>query len=239
MFRYLAWFIVLYIVFGVNSLYASFTPDTGSMPVSGANNWHTSTTSYSSSIQFAGVRNIRTTATSPRLLYVNNTSNSITFQASVRKGYNGSIEMVLVGGSSTITIPAYSSVLSDVLSFNVTAGDFIYDRSFFSLSSATNISSQTIYSNYNPQSISVSGSVSGLNLWAGYVYTATSRLLESGSSKTFEHDIPLAAISGPIFSAYAIVGVPTDSSVRFTTLIGDSKTVYASADYSSGSGKQW
>lgn len=46
-------------------------------------------------------------------------------------------------------------------------------------------------------------------------------------------------MSLPIFSAYAILGVPTDSSVKFTTLIGDSKTVYASPDYNSGSGKQW
>lgn len=218
---------------------AAITVDSGAMPVSGATQWHSaSTPAFSQPVQFQVVRNIRATSTNLRLLYLNNTSKYITFLASVRKNFAGTPEMVTVGGTTTITMAPYSATTSDQLSFSVGTGDYVYDRSFFPTASSSQVfSSGVTLGTYNPETISVSGAISGYSLMGGYATTSTSRLLET--NKTFEHDIAYEAIGNYEFGAYAVLGIPTDSTLRFTNLVGDSKTADFTQDVTSGVSKPW
>ncbi|MDB5204071.1 MAG: hypothetical protein JWP09_99 [Candidatus Taylorbacteria bacterium] len=233
-------FLFIFSTFLITKNVNAFTIDTGAVPISGSSQWpsnFTATLSSSTGIQYQMSRNIRIGSPSIKLLYVNNEPYSITFQASVRKSFAGTPEMVLFNGSSTVTMPAYSATTSDALSFAVNAGDIIYDRSFFATPPNGTLSSSIISSTYNPEGISTSGSVNGANMLQGYVNTSSSRLLET--SKTFEKDLPLASLSQFVFSAYAVVGVPVGTTTRFTTIVGDSKSVFASNDKSSASGVNW
>lgn len=217
---------------------AAIITDAGSMPISGLTQWHSaSTPAFSQPVQFQTVRNIRATSTNLRLLYLNNTSKYITFLASVRKNFTGTPEMVTVEGTTTIRMAPYSATTSDPLSFSVGTGDYVYDRSFFPTASSSQVfSSGFILSTYNPESISVSGSLNANNAMAGYATTSTSRLLET--AKTFEHDIAYESLGNYEFGAYAVLGIPTDPSLRFTNLVGDSKTADFTQD-TAGAAKPW
>lgn len=220
------------------SVASAFTVDAGAIPISGATQWPSvNTATFTSGVQFQVVRSIRTSSHNLKLLYLNSTADPITFQASVRKGFNGTPEMVTFNGATTMTMPAYSATTSDQLSFSANAGEYIYDRTFFPNPNQS-FSSQVIPGTANPEGVTIPGSLSGLNLTAGQVDTTVSRLMETGT--TFEHDFTFGQLfaNGFVFGAYAVLGIPNDSTVRLTTFVGDSKMADLSVDHpGSTSGK--
>lgn len=219
---------------------AAITVDTGAMPVTGFTQWPSaSTASFASTtgVQFQIVRNVRATSTSLRLLYLNNTNATTTFMASARKGFYGTPEMVTVSGTTTIVISPYSSATSDVLSFSANSGEFIYDRTYIATPVDNQVySSAMVPGTYNPDAITTNPSYSGAHAVTGWATTSSNMLMVT--DKSFERRITLISLNQKIYGAYAVLGVPTDSTLRLTTFVGDSKTTDSLADTSSAS-KPW
>ena len=213
-----------------------FTPDTNAIPVSGDCQWQEgASASFTANTQFQSLFNVRASSTSNRLLFLNNSATAISFTAAAKVMFAGTWANVTVGGSTTITIPAYSSVQTDVFAASLTAGQFVYVRTFHVLSTATVFPSGFVAGGNNPEGITPTG---GFNFVMGSLTgLSASRLLEGGT--TFE-----AALSGAyqafigqsIFAPYGVVGIPTVAGVRLTTFIGDSKTQNPYGDVAFGAG---
>jgi len=223
---------------------STFTPDTGSIPITGRAQWPYAYSEESYGTLPAGgwqvqsVLNVRCSAGSLRLMLVN--ADSVAKQItgiSVKRNFAGTWQMVTVGGLTTITLPAHSMVQSDPLPFgSVVAGDFVYTRERYDLSVTTAFYTNTTSGTYNPEGVSVPGSPSGYNVVEAFFPVTTDRLLEGGT--TFEADLSSLTYNNRFMPRpFAVLGVPADPSIRLTKFIGDSKTQDRSPE--DGQGNSW
>jgi hypothetical protein len=173
---------------------------------------------------------VRSGATNLRLLYANNTPSSTTIEVAICKGFRSPSNLpvrVTFGGSNSVTIPAYESAQSDLLSniSTVVEGDLLLVRTF--LAAAQNIAGgvqgSIAYNSFGTSDVPVNAfGQRATNYWStvadSNALTAADDSFEASFSNNGNHQ---QALLTPV----ALIGIPTDANgPRLGVLVGDSKT---------------
>jgi len=191
--------------------------------------WPFGTVSRPGSTMDQYVMHVREAATDLRLLYANNQNASITIEVSICKGFRSPSNLpvrVTFGGNNAVTIAAYESAQSDILS-NIDAvekGDLLLVRTF--LSAAQNIvggvqANITFNQFGNEVPVNTFNGQRGTNNWT----TVANSDSLTAADDAYESAFVVGNHQAMLLTPTALIGIPVNANPpRLGILVGDSKT---------------